>query len=72
MAFILAENENKDVILSLRNDDDDDVLLIATESDGTEWDVMVFKDGRFGLVECISDKVDGIDVDTKGRIREAK
>ncbi len=71
MAFILAENENKDVILNLKNDDGD-VLLTATESDGTEWDVMIFKDGRFELVECISDEVEGIDVDSKGKIREAK
>ncbi len=70
MEFIVSNQDNEDITLALTKDDEG-ITLTGTESDGTRWDLMIFDKGRFELVPHISENI-GIDVDTKGRIKEKK
>ncbi len=71
MAFIIADSKSKDITLKLIHDEEGAVTLTGTEGDGTEWHLMLFKEGRFELIESVTDDA-GIDVDERGRIKERK
>lgn len=71
MGFIIADSKSKDITLRLIHDEDGTVTLTGTEGDGTEWHLLLFKNGRFERIESVSDD-SGIDVDERGRIEERK
>ncbi len=74
MKFI-RDGDTKEDIVSLRLvtdlNYDGEVLLVATGSDGLNWTVMVFKNGRYELIEYVADYI-GIDVGLKGKMKEVK
>ncbi len=71
MGFIIADSKSKDITLRLIHDEDGTVTLTGTEGDGTEWHLLLLKNGRFERIEHVSDDA-GIDVDEKGRIKERR
>ncbi len=71
MKFVLDENNSEErVALRLVNDlnYDGTVLLVATDSDGKDWTLMMFKKGRYDLIASVPSYI-GLDVDANGRIK---
>lgn len=73
MQFLIGGEDTVEerVALRLVYDGDGTVSVVATDEKGEEWYLVEFSEGRYQVIEHVDAKI-GIDVDTKGRIKERK
>ncbi len=73
MKFVLDDDaaEEEKVGLKLVGNNDGTVSLNAVDDRGRYWSLMVFKNGRYDLVQNVANHI-GIAVDVQGRMKKIK